>query len=94
MSSGNGSSEAYAKIISRVDVVVFSEFKGSISTGVHHDCVKALELGIPVYALRKNNTGAFNLYELESITIHPKRSDNCHFKAKVKNYSTQKLKTI
>ena len=82
--SKNGFGDRYAKVVSKVDLVVFSEYNGHVSSGVYSDIKTAIELQIPVYALRKNDTGEFYLHKLVSIELLTERTNFRYATAKVK----------
>ena len=71
-------------MVSRADVVILSEYQGYVSSGVHDDCRKALELGVPVYLIRRIDSQNFSLHKLVSLEKLVNNTLNHYSKAKVK----------
>ena len=52
-----GSMKPYFDAVEASDVVVFSEYQGYVGRGVYEEAIKALEHGIPLRCIRKDENG-------------------------------------
>ena len=60
-------SDNYFQVIATTSVVYASELNGFIGRGMYSECKFALENGIPVWVIRKNEKGVYFTLKIEDI---------------------------
>ncbi len=63
--------DEYLKVVAQSNIVAFSEYNNVVTKGVHGECSLALELGIPVFVLRKNKRNRIEMQAVIGFKLLP-----------------------